>query len=83
MDLLRCHKIGTNNILKDKQARSKISPLLLELKMHKLRFSQLIYTLKTEKQGVAAAFIGKLARNQVSLMCFELKMQHVMCLWDI
>ena len=53
MDL---EKVGTNNVPKFKQATSKVPVLFLEIEMHKLRSNREMQSLKSNKQGVAAAF---------------------------
>ena len=37
---LKCHKIGTNDVFKDKQETKKVPLLSLELGMHKLRYNR-------------------------------------------
>ena len=36
---LKCHKIGTNELLKDKQVVKKVPYLFLDLEMHKLMYN--------------------------------------------
>ena len=36
---LKCHKVGTYEVFKEKQAMKKVPLLFLELVMHKLRYN--------------------------------------------